>query len=68
MDDFGEDPLDLFDDDGDGVVEMCVLFDDEGKNKQTGSKPPSNSGCCVVFLATGASIGMTVRGVTRSLA
>ena len=68
MADFGEDPLDLFDDDGDGVVEMCVLFDEDGKNKQGGAKPSGNSGCCVVFWALGASIGMTVWGVTRFLA
>jgi len=49
MVDFGEYPLDLFDDDGDGVNEMCLLFDEDGKNKQTGSKPPSNSGCGIDF-------------------
>jgi hypothetical protein len=29
MDDFDEDPLDLLEDDGDGVIEMCLLLDDE---------------------------------------
>ena len=59
MDDFDKDPLDLFDDDGDGVVEMCVLFDEDGKkNKQGGSKPPINSGCCVVFLMLSSSLIM----------
>ena len=33
MEDFDEDPLGLLDDDSDSVVEMCVLFDDDGKNK-----------------------------------
>jgi len=29
-----DDPLDLFDDDGDGVNEMCLLFDEDNKNQQ----------------------------------
>ena len=56
MNDFNEDPLDLFDDDGDGVNEMCLLFDEDGKSKQSGQKPPSNIGCCVVFFVIGVSI------------
>ena len=63
MDDFDEDPLDFLDDDGDGVNEMCLLFDEEQK-KEKGNKPPGNSGCCVVFLAVGASsiiIGYTFK-------
>ncbi len=61
MSDFDEDPLDLFDDDGDGVNEMCLLFDEDSKGKQSGSKPPgSNSGCCVIFLIAGTSITGTV--------
>jgi len=56
MKDFDEDPLDLFDDDGDGVNEMCLLFDEDGKNKQLGSRPTGNSGCCVIFLVIGVSI------------
>ena len=56
MEDFGEDPLDLLDDDGDGVIEMCLFFDEDEKNKQGGSKPPANSGCCVVLLCIGASM------------
>ena len=31
MSHFDEDPLDLFEDDGDGVNEMCILFDPEDK-------------------------------------
>ncbi|MEA3546246.1 MAG: hypothetical protein U9R66_01170 [Thermodesulfobacteriota bacterium] len=33
MEDFDEDPLGLLNDDGDGdgVVKMCLLFDDDGK-------------------------------------
>ena len=32
MEDFDNDPLDLLDDDGDGVNEMCLFFDEEEKN------------------------------------
>ena len=45
MDDFDEDPLDLLEDDGDGVIEMGLFFDKDEKEKQSGSKPPGNSGC-----------------------
>lgn len=34
MNDFDQDPLDLLGDDGDGVNEMCLLFDEDKKNKQ----------------------------------
>lgn len=67
MDDFNESPLDL-DGDGDDAIEMCLFFDEDGKSKQTGSKPPSSSGCCVVFLVVWASIGMAAWGVTHFLA
>ena len=67
MNDFDEDPLDLFDDDGDGVVEMCVLFDDDGKNKPTGSKPPSNSRCCVTLLMFGGAASAMTWGITKLL-
>lgn len=56
MADLNEDPLDLIGDDGDGVNEMCLLFDEDGKNKQTGPKPPIKSGCCVFLLAIGVSV------------
>jgi hypothetical protein len=68
MDDFDEDPLDLLDDDGDGVNEMCLLFDEDGKNKQTGSKPPGNSGCCLIILAFGTSAGLVIWSITQFLA
>jgi len=67
MKDFDKSPLDL-DGDGDDAVEMCLFFDEDEKNKQGGSKPPSNSGCCVMFLAVGVSIGATVWGITHFLA
>jgi len=62
--DFDEDPLDLLEDDGDGVIETCLFFDEDGKDKQSGKKPPGKSGCCVVLLAVGASsiiIGYTFK-------
>lgn len=59
-----EDPLDLLGDDGDGVVEMCLLEEEEKLKKGSANK---NSGCCVAFLALGASITMTAWGITRFL-
>ena len=51
MDDF-DDPLDLLNDDGDGVIEMCLLEEEE-KHKKRGS---NKSGCCVVFLLLNSSL------------
>ena len=48
-----DDELDLLDDDGDGVIEMCLL-DEESSEK--GSKPPDKSGCCVAFFLIGSSL------------
>jgi hypothetical protein len=56
MEDFDEDPLGLLDDDGDGVNEMCLLFDEDDEKKKSSGRPPSNSGCCVVLLCIGASM------------
>ena len=53
MEDY-DDPLDLLDDDGDGVIEMCLLEEEE-KLKKSG-RPGKNSGCCVVFLLLGSSL------------
>ena len=44
MEDFDEDPLDLLEDDGDGVIEMDLFFDED---KQSGNKPPGGGGCCI---------------------
>ncbi len=66
MEDFDRDPLDLFDDDGDGVNEMCLLFDEDAKKK--GSKPPPSSGCCIVLLVMGSALVMAGWGVGRILA
>ena len=63
MDDFDDDPLDLIDDDGDGVIEMSLFFDEEQK-KEKGNGPRHNGGCCVVLLAVGTSsfvIGYTFK-------
>ncbi len=59
-----EDPLDLLEDDGDGVIEMGLLFDEDEK----GSKPPRGSGCCVVLLGLGASLIITGWGVMKLVA
>ena len=64
MEDFDKDPLDLLDDDGDGVIEMGLFFDEDGKNKQSGGRPSGNSGCCVV-LCVGASLVMAGWGVVK---
>jgi hypothetical protein len=47
-----EDPLDLLNDDGDGVIEMCLL-EEEKKQKKNIDK---NSGCCVLFLMLSSSL------------
>ncbi len=55
MDDFDDDPLDLLDDDGDGVIEMGLFFDEDEKNSNS-KKPSNNSGCSVILLAAGVSL------------
>jgi hypothetical protein len=61
MEDF-DDPLDLLDDDGDGVVEMSI-FEEEKKLKKGGSN--NNSGCCIIFLALGSSTLLSIWGITK---
>ncbi len=65
MRDFDEDPLDLFDDDGDGVIEMCTLFNDEKSSGGGGQRPSGNSGCCIVLMAMGAAALMAGWGLTN---
>lgn len=65
MMDPSEDPLDLFDDDGDGVIEMCTLFDE--KEKKGGQHPSGNSGCCIVFLAMGGSLLLAGWGISKCI-
>jgi len=47
-----EDPHDLLDDDGDGVIEMCLLEEEKHK-KGNGSR---NTGCCIAFFLIGISL------------
>lgn len=57
-----DDPLDL---DGDGkftIVDMAIL-DEEEKQRTTNSN--KKSGCCIVFLALGASALLSIWGITR---
>lgn len=46
-----EDPLDLLNDDGDGVIEICLLEEEKQKKKIN-----TNSGCCVLFLVLSSSL------------
>lgn len=55
-----DDGLDLFDDDGDGVVEMCTLFDEE----ENGNKSSNNGGCCIVLFALGSSLVYSLWSIT----
>lgn len=52
MDFDNDDVLDLLDDDGDGVNEMPLFFDENG-DQQKSSKPPQGTGCSVVLLCIG---------------
>ncbi len=63
MEDFDEDPLDLLEDDGDGMIEMGLLLDEDGK-----TKPPGNGGCCVVLLGLGTSLMITGWGIMQLVA
>jgi len=65
VEDFVEDPLDLFEDDCDGVIEMGLFFD---KDKQSEKKPPGGGGCCVVLLGMGTSILMVGLGIMKLIA
>ncbi len=65
MEDFDEDPLDLLEDDGDGVIEMGLFFDEDEKGNDSGRKPSGNSGCCVVLLGMGASILLAGWGIMK---
>ena len=59
MEDF-DNPLDLLDDDGDGVVEMCLL--ETEKNKKRDDR--KNRGCCVALVLFGAFI-LSLWGVAK---
>jgi len=52
IDEFEDDPLDLLEDDNDGVLESILLLDEEDrKPKRTGS------GCAVLLLGAGSLAG-----------
>ena len=62
---FDEDPLDLLEDDGDGVIETAIFFDEEEQKKEG---PPQNAGCCIVFLLLGSTIVSFGYGIIKILA
>ena len=51
------DPLDLFDDDGDGTIEMSLLEEEQKLKKGRGRS--TNTGCSVAFLIIGSSLAIT---------
>jgi hypothetical protein len=53
--DHDDDPLDLLEDDGDGVNEMCLLFDEDSR-KENFKVPIQRTGCGVVLLLMGAGV------------
>lgn len=59
---YDEDPLDLLEDDGDGVVEMALFFDDD-KDNGISRTHRGSGGCSVAFLLLSTSFisaGITV--------
>ncbi len=62
--DYDEDPLDLLEDDGDGVVEMGLFFDDDGQ-KGSDKNNSSNKGCCVTLFLLSGSIATIGFGISR---
>ena len=66
---FDEDPLDLLEDDGDGIIETAIFFDEEEKGQQSGrGSPPQGSGCGIVLLLMGSTILFVGYGVYKVLA
>lgn len=58
----GKDPLDLFEDDDDGVIETILLFDDEEE------KPvQAKSGCVVPLMLLGLATGGSIFGMIKLL-
>ena len=60
MQDFEDNLFDIFDDDGDEAVEMCLCFDDNDKGGGRDKIPSGKSGCCVVVLI---GIGASLAGI-----
>lgn len=65
--DFDEDPLDLLEDDGDGVNGMCLLFGEDEK-KQNSQKSTQETGCSVVLLCIGSAAVSVGFLFTKSIA
>jgi hypothetical protein len=58
----GKDPLDLFEDDDDGVIETILLFDDEEE------KPAqTKSGCVIPLMLLGLATGGSIFGMIKLL-
>ena len=55
-----DDPLDLLNDDGDGVVEMCLLEEEEKRKKGGGD---NKNGCCLALLVIGSALAIAGWGV-----
>ena len=51
MEDFDDDPLDLLEDDGDGVIETILLEEEEKPVLQ-------RTGCAMVLLGVGSTISL----------
>ena len=63
MNDHDEDPLDLLEDDGDGVIETN-LFSDEEEEKDIQTR----TGCAIPLLVAGVSAGGALYGLVKLLA
>jgi len=63
MEDFDE-PFDLDGDGKFGAFEASIL--EEETNRKKGDN--GNSGCCIVFLALGSSMLLSIWGITKFLA
>jgi hypothetical protein len=63
VEDFDEDPLDLLEDDGDGVIETILLLDEDAENHQ--QQPVKNSGCAVAFMVLTSSLLSAGLGLYR---
>ena len=61
MDQFDEDPLDLLEDDGDGVIETILLEEEENKPVQ------ARTGCAVLLFGIVSSTGVSWWFVTSYL-
>ena len=64
---YDEDPLDLLEDDGDGVIDT-ILFFDEDEEKREGFRPPQKSGCCVLLILMGSIFTSVGFGLLKILA